>query len=127
MGSSSNPLDAYRKDATFNVDEMLSYYQDVKCLEIRNNILKTLEKDPLFRISEKELTGQLPVTEIRHLTHLRMKKFLDYKFTTPEMMLEYPLLSAYAAIELGMLGYGWGLNARLALNRSVRNVIYYNI
>eukprot|EP00112_Aurelia_sp_Birch-Aquarium-sp1_P007737 Seg1845.7 transcript_id=Seg1845.7/GoldUCD/mRNA.D3Y31 product="Peroxisomal acyl-coenzyme A oxidase 3" protein_id=Seg1845.7/GoldUCD/D3Y31 len=119
MSSPYNPLDAYRKDATFNVDKMLSYFQDTDCLEIRNNIFKTLEKDPLFKISEKELTGQLPVDEVRHLTHLRMKKFIDYKFTTPEMMLEYPLLNAYVGMEMGMLGYGWGLTARMGLNRGM--------
>ena len=103
----------------FEISEIQEFFEDMQCKKLLDNVFKTLEKDPLFHASEKELTGQLPLSDLGHLTHMRMKKFLDYRFATMEMFMENPVLGAYVPTNLGMLGYGWGLIARHALNVSV--------
>ena len=104
---------------TLNIHEIHAFFEDMHCKKLIDHALKTLEKDPLFHASEKELTGQLPLEEIRHLTHLRMKKLVTYNFTPLEMIMENPLLGAYVTAYIGMLSYGFGLIARNALSFGV--------
>jgi len=111
---------AFGKDVSGNealkIHEIHEAFEDMQCKQLLDNILDTLEKDPFFHASEKELTGELPVDELRRLAHLRMKRLLKYNFVTAEMLMENPLLGAYFPLNLGLLGYGWGVLARVALN-----------
>ena len=110
------------KRSTFNMHEMDTFLEDMFCKDLCDKIWKTLQKDPLFQCSEKELTGQMSTEEIQHLNHLRLKRLLEYNFVDAELFIEHPLLAAYVSKCIGMAKYGWGLNARLGLNSSVRKL-----
>ena len=104
---------------TFPINEMNEFLEDMNCKKFVDGLLETLAKDPLFQVSEKELTGQMPLEDYRHLTHLRAKKWLQYNFLTAEMMMENPMLSAYVQTICGMFGFGWSVLARFGLNAGV--------
>ena len=104
---------------TFKIHEIHEFFEELHCKRLIDNALETLEKDPLFHASEKELTGELPLEELRHLNHMRMKKLLKYNFTPLEVIMENPLLGAYVTAYVGMLSYGFGVIARNALNFGV--------
>ena len=123
MTMSNMSASAFGKDVSGNealkIHEIHEAFEDMQCKQLLDNILETLEKDPFFHASEKELTGELPVDDLRRLAHLRMKRLLKYNFVTAEMLMEKPLLGAYFPLNLGLLGYGWGVLARVALNSGV--------
>lgn len=101
------------------INTLQECFEDVSAKKFMDSIFATLEKDPLFHPSEKELTKQMPIQDLRHLTHLRVKRFLEYSFGPAEMSAEDQFLRQYVPIYLGMLVYGWGLTARLDLNAGV--------
>ncbi|XP_065054901.1 peroxisomal acyl-coenzyme A oxidase 3-like [Rhopilema esculentum] len=107
------------KRSTFNIHEMHTFLEDMFCKDLLDQIWRTLQKDPLFQCSEKELTGQMSMEEIQHLEHLRLKRLLEYNFVDAELFIEHPLLATYAPMCFGMAKYGWGLSARLGLNGSM--------
>ena len=118
MSASAVEKDVSSHEA-LKIQEIQEAFEDMHCKRLLDNAFETLEKDPFFHASEKELTGELPVDELRHLAHLRMKRLLKYNFVTAEMLMENPLLGAYFPLNLGSLGYGWGVLARVALNGGV--------
>lgn len=106
-------------DKMSRLNDLQDFLEDRNCRDLLNKIFGTLENDPLFRVSEEEITGQMSIDEMRHLAHLRMKKWLEYRFVTVEMAMENPLIKAYVEMNAGMLGYGWGILARNGLNANV--------
>ncbi len=116
--SSLEPLDVYRKQANYGVTDIQNYFEDEDCVRLKKEMFDTLEKDPLFRPSEDEITGQMSLDAYRHLSHLRMKKWVDYEFVTDEKMMQYPLLNALLALDLGSIS--WEILARNGLSANVR-------
>ena len=123
MTMSNVSASTFEKDVSdheaLKIHEIHEAFEDMHCKQLLDKVLETLEKDPFFHASEKELTGELPVDELRHLAHLRMKRLLKYNFVTAEMLMEKPLLGAYFPLNLGLLGYGWGVRLRAGLNSDV--------
>ena len=73
-------LDTYKRNASFD----LSYFQDYiwgsRNISIIRKILKIMEKDPLFQANDRELTGEISMDELRHLSHKRTKRLFEYQF-----------------------------------------------
>ena len=90
-----SPLDAYRSKGKFTKEDVQNYFEDKECLKFQKKMWQTMEKDPLFRPSKKEIVGELSMEEYRHITHLRAKKYADYKFYNLEDMLKHPLIPTY--------------------------------
>ncbi len=112
-----SPLDAYRSQEKFSKEDIQNSFEDEECLKFQNEMWQTLEKDPLFRPTEKEITGQLSMEEYRHITHLRAKKYAGYKFYTFDKIMEHPLIPSYTDIQSGNMA--WEIGGRTALNSNV--------
>ncbi len=114
---SRSPLDAYRRQAKFTVEQIQDHFDDKQCIEMRNKIWNTLQNDPLFSSTEEELTGQMPLDKQRHLAHLRAKKLCDYQFVTIEDMLDNPLVGSVLNNAVGM--FDWNCITRYLLHLTV--------
>eukprot|EP00794_Sanderia_malayensis_P014289 gene14289-15776_t len=115
--SSSGPLDVYRNQAKYGIEDIQDYFEDQESLKLIKEMWNTLEKDPLFHMTEEEVTGQMPLDKYRHLCHLRTKKWTAYRFQTPETTMMHPLSAAYFTISLGVLS--WELLARHGLSATM--------
>ena len=112
----NNRLNASRENLAHRKDDLVNFLEDAKCLAIINNVWETLRKDPLFQVSEREITNEMPLNEIRRLSHKRMAKFKEYNFITDDTVAENPMITAYIAM-LAMFYPGFAV--REQLNESV--------
>ena len=117
MAEKAGPLDAYRRKSSIRIEELQDYFEEKGCLQFVKDCLAVLEKDPLFRQSEQEISRQMPLNEFRHLCDLRANKFTEYNFITLEKAMENPFLMEYLYFAMGM--HSWEMLARVGLNSSV--------
>ena len=82
-----NPLAAYRRNASFNVDAMRNLMYGEDSARFKHHIWHTLASDPLFRPPATELT----LDQKRHLTFRRVKRLVEYDFMPTEDLFEYPM------------------------------------
>ena len=109
-----NPLDSYRKKATFDIDALRILLDGEEAIKFKNQVWDTLAKDPLFAPPSRELT----VEEHQALTFRRVKRLIEYAlpFTnSPATQLSF--LQALASLDNSLpLLYG--------LNSGVRKVVW---
>eukprot|EP00794_Sanderia_malayensis_P014290 gene14290-15777_t len=99
-------LDVYRKQASITIEDIQDHFDDKQCIAMRNKIWSTLENDPLFNSrSEEEVTGQLSLDEVRHLSQLRARKLCQYEFVKADDMIQNPLVGAVLNNSIAM--YDW--------------------
>ncbi|KAH9525616.1 acyl-Coenzyme A oxidase [Bulinus truncatus] len=115
------PLDAYRKDASFNWKEMALFLEGEDILKFKYKIFQTLENDPVF--SKGYETPSLE--KQRELTFRRTQHVASYDFLPDEELYGNPLKYKAFTEALGM--YDWTVSAKLNLNiemfaGSVRNM-----
>ena len=115
--SSAHPLDAYRKQASFTVEAIQNFYDDQQCRELRTRIWSTLEKDPLFRATEEEVSGEMPLDAYRHLMHLRAKKVCQHQFITAELVIANPMIGQVLNNSIGM--FNWDCILRYLIHLTV--------
>ncbi len=114
MATSSNPLDEWRKKSTFDVTLFKNFLYTEEVVEFKNQIWGTLAKDPLFSFPEKELT----LDETRELAFKRLKRMMEYRFITDDMIVQCPLkipalTSSLIPFDTGMI-ISWQLNSEVS-------------
>ena len=118
------PLDEYRKQSSFGISDIQSHFDDEQCSALRSKIWETLEKDPLFKSSDEEISGEMELDKYRHLTHLRAKKICQHQFVTIDMMLENPLVGSVINNAVGM--FNWDCITRYLLHLTVRRASFHS-
>ncbi|XP_008286603.1 peroxisomal acyl-coenzyme A oxidase 3 [Stegastes partitus] len=108
---SRNPLDIYRKKASFNMKDMLNFIDGEEIQLFKQHVFTTLENDPLFARQPGE---DIPIEKKRELTFLRVKQLFRYNFLTKEEAMANPWKSLVLTDCLGM--YDWALNAKYFLS-----------
>ena len=116
------PLDEYRKQSSFGISDIQSHFDDEQCLSLQRKIWETLEKDPLFKSSDEEISGEMELDKYRHLTHLRAKRICQHQFVTIDMMLQNPLFGSVFNNAVGM--FNWDCITRYVLHLTVRSVLF---
>ena len=109
------PLDCYRKQASFDWFQMKVFIdggEDV--VRFKQNIWKTLEKDPLF---DRTNDSKLSFDERRRLTMKRCIRLAEYNFLTDNQVMGNPMLAQAINDTLG--AYDWSMSAKYLLNRTV--------
>ena len=81
-----NPLDVYRRRASFSVNAMRNLLYGEDSIRFKHRIWRTLASDPLFRSPANALT----LDEKRQLTFQRVKRLVEYNFMPSEDLLENP-------------------------------------
>lgn len=104
------PLDAYRKNASFDWRKMRIFMDGEEILRFKNKIWTTLEKDPLF--SQSLVTESLE--EQRRKTFLRVKRLFEYELINDTEVFGNPLKHKIFTDSLGM--YDWSLMAKFQLS-----------
>ncbi|XP_059144603.1 peroxisomal acyl-coenzyme A oxidase 3-like [Physella acuta] len=104
------PLDAYRKDASFNWKEMALFLEGEDILRFKYKIFKTLENDPVFSKGYETL----PLEKQRELTFRRTQHVSAYDFLPDDELFANPLKYKAFTEALGM--YDWTVSAKLNLN-----------
>lgn len=117
------PLDSYRNKASCTIDDLQSHFDEKECIEMRNRIWKTLEKDPLFKVTEEEASGELSLDEYRRLTHLRSKRICQYQFVTIENYMQYPLVGSVLNNAIGM--FNWDCITRYLIHLTVSPYLFF--
>ncbi|KAI8740037.1 peroxisomal acyl-coenzyme A oxidase 3 isoform X1 [Biomphalaria glabrata] len=104
------PLDAYRKDASFNWKQMALFLEGEDILRFKYKIFKTLENDPIFckGFETPSLEKQ------RELTFRRTQHVVSYNFLPEEELYENPLKYLAFTEAIGM--YDWTVSAKWNLN-----------
>ncbi|CAN2388592.1 acyl-Coenzyme A oxidase 3 [Pristimantis euphronides] len=110
----SGPLNEYRRKASFNWKDMVTFLDDEDIVAFKNKIFSTLENDPLFYRQPGE---DLPLEKYRELTFLRCKKIFHYNFLTFDATMEKPEKLLVLINCLGM--YDWSLAAKYFLDTQV--------
>ena len=111
----AGPLDVYRKQATFNCNEMKVFLDGGEDLvEFKEEIWRTIEKDPLFR---RDDDYKLSFDELRRITMKRCQKVFEYNFLTEDDVLSNPMKAQVFVDALG--AYDWSTSAKYMLNRTV--------
>ncbi|RUS84931.1 hypothetical protein EGW08_007293 [Elysia chlorotica] len=106
----SGPLDAYRKDASFNWKHMALFLEGEELLRYKYTIFKTLEQDPLFARDY-----QTPSLEKqRELTFIRARRVISYDFLPDDELYASPLKYKVLTEALGM--YDWTISAKMSLS-----------
>ena len=113
----AGPLDRYRNRASCTVEELQSHFDDEKSIEMSKMIWDTLAKDPLFKTTEDERSGEMLLDDYRRLSHLRAKKICQYQFVTVEKLLECPLSGSAFQNAVGM--YNWDCITRYLIHLTV--------
>ena len=113
----AGPLDAYRNAASCSIQDLQSHFDDEKCIAMRKRIYETLEKDPLFKTTEEEVTGEMSLDAYRRLSHLRAKRLCQYQFVNIENFFEYPLVGSVLHNAVGM--FNWDCITRYLLHLTV--------
>ena len=110
---SPGPLDAYRKNATFDWYDMKRFIEGEDILEFKEQIWSTMEKDPLFQRTKQRLSME----EKRRLNLIRLKRMVEYDFLSDEAMIQNPM--KIYGINDAMGSYNWGLMAKMMLQYQV--------
>lgn len=114
-GFPSGPLDCYRKQATFDWFQMKLFIEGGEdVVRFKQNIWKTLEKDPLF---DRTNDAELSFDERRQLTMKRCTRLAEYNFLTDDELMENPLLAQACNDTIG--AFDWSLSSKYFLNRQV--------
>jgi len=100
----ANPLDVWRKKATFDVRALKNHLYTEEIVEYTEEIWSTLARDPLFAIPKKDLT----LDEERELSFKRSKRLVEYEFLTDEMTFDNPrkklaFVSALLILDVGAI------------------------
>lgn len=114
-GFSPGPLDCYRKQASFDWLQMKVFVEGGEdVLIFKQNIWKTLEKDPLF---DRANDSKLSFDERRKLTMKRCTRLAEYNFLTDDELMANPLLAQAFTDSVG--SYDWSMSSKYLLNKSV--------
>lgn len=114
-GFPSGPLDCYRKQATFDWFQMKLFIEGGEdVVRFKQNIWKTLEKDPLF---DRTNDAELSFDERRQLTMKRCTRLVEYNFLTDDELMENSLLARAFNDTIG--AFDWSLSSKYLLNRQV--------
>lgn len=114
-GFSPGPLDCYRKQASFDWLQMKVFVEGGEdVLIFKQNIWKTLEKDPLF---DRANDSKLSFDERRKLTMKRCARLAEYNFLTDDELMANPLLAQAFTDSVG--SYDWSMSSKYLLNKSV--------
>lgn len=114
--AAANPLDVYRKKATFDVDALRILLDGQEAVETMYQVWDTLAKDPLFVLRQEELT----LDQQRELAFKRVKRLVEYGFSfdTPRKILGYMHASTMHDFPLQML-YGLHMGVGTAKEHTV--------
>ncbi|XP_046389776.1 peroxisomal acyl-coenzyme A oxidase 3-like [Ischnura elegans] len=82
----AGPLDAYRKQASFDWKKMKLIMDEEKLLKYKMQIWKAMENDPIF----SHLPETPSLDEQRRLATLRMNRLKDFNFLSNEEILDDP-------------------------------------
>ena len=82
-----NPLDVYRRKASFSVEDFRNLLDGEELVEFREHIWATMARDPLFASPPEELS----LDQKRQLTFARMKRLFEYDFLPEDEFLESPM------------------------------------
>ncbi|GFO08944.1 acyl-CoA oxidase [Plakobranchus ocellatus] len=104
------PLDAYRKDASFDWKQMALFLEGEELLRYKHKIFKTLEDDPVFSrgFETPSLERQ------RELTFLRSRQVQSYDFLPDDELFSSPMKYRILTESLGM--YDWTISSKMSLN-----------
>ncbi|OCT99290.1 peroxisomal acyl-coenzyme A oxidase 3 [Xenopus laevis] len=108
------PLSEYRRKASFNWKEMVSFLDDEELILFKKKIFSALENDPLFH---RHPGQDLSMEKYRELTFRRCKRIFEYNFLTLQQTFEKPQKVLALINCLGM--YDWSLGAKYFLNTQV--------
>ncbi len=117
MAASSNPLQAWRERATFDVEALQNFVFTEEIVKFKKEIWDTLAKDPLFAEPNKELA----LHEKRELSFKRLKRLVEYEFLTDEEILTCPLKTP--ALTTALLPFDTSTVISWQLNNEVGNLV----
>ena len=90
MAAPSNPLQEWRKRATFDVAALENLVFSEEVVEFKKQVWGTLAKDPLFSDPSKDLS----LHEKRELSLRRLKRIVEYQFLTDDEIVACPIKTA---------------------------------
>ena len=111
---STNPLDAYRKKATFDTETLRNLLYGEELVQYKYQVWETLGNDPLFATPSAELTFD----QKRELTFQRAKRLYEYDFLSEDVFLTYPM--KICALQMALQSLDGSLLPTYTLNTEVR-------
>ena len=112
-GEGGNPLDVYRRKASFSVEELRNLLDGEELVEFRERIWATMARDPLFAPPQEELS----LDQQRRLNFARVKRVIEYDFLPADELMQSPMKSS--ALTLSLWAFDSGLMTLYGLSRGV--------